>query len=632
MIVPMKKVSLAVYEKDCKNSLHKLKEAGVLHIEKKSASSDTLTKLMDRKAKVKKALAILNRYQVKKDEYPQYMPTSDKDLVSHILGLMEEKKTLQDQLIYNARERKRVEAWGDFDINSLSYLEKNGISLIPYELTRKVYDTLKTDVKLIIIDKEKLKVRAFAVGEKLAGQTPFVFTPQSLTRLDERIEYIRKRINEIETDLTNLAYRGKAIEDEDNQLPDDISYETAMAGMETWDNVSAICWVSGYVPANKIDVLKRLATQYCWALICQDPGPGDRPPTLIENNAFVRIINPVFSLIGTVPGYREIDISCSFLIFFSIFFAMLIGDAGYGVLLLSIAIIAGYLITKKAGKTPDLVKLLIVLSSCTIIWGCITGSWFAIPHEKLPVFLSALIVQPFNDSGPLEQFPLFLADLFKLPVDVPSGPLKTQWNTQFLCFTIAVIHLGFARFSCFVRQLPSLAAIAQFGWFLLMLGLYLLVLNMLLGVALPPFALYLIGIGLGINIIFAEQNGGNFFKNILKSFSNIISIFLKAISGFADIISYIRLFAVGMAGAMIAQTFNTMAIGGGLGELGLVFVLKLVGAVLILAVGHGLNLIMGALSIIVHGVRLNLLEYAGNHLGIEWSGYVYKPFASTKAN
>jgi len=153
---------------------------------------------------------------------------------------------------------------------------------------------------------------------------------------------------------------------------------------------------------------------------------------------------------------------------------------------------------------------------------------------------------------------------------------------------------------------------------------------MLLGIPMPPFALYLIIFGVALNLIFAEQKGGNFFVNLGKGFGNFFSLFLKAVGCFADIISYIRLFAVGLAGAMIAQIFNDMAIGDGFGSFGLAFILKVVSMVLILAVGHGLNLVLTALSVIVHGVRLNLLEYAGNHLEMEWSGYSYNPFSSKR--
>ena len=108
------------------------------------------------------------------------------------------------------------------------------------------------------------------------------------------------------------------------------------------------------------------------------------------------------------------------------------------------------------------------------------------------------------------------------------------------------------------------------------------------------------------------------------SFSTV----LKIVGCFGDIISYIRLFAVGLAGAMVVQLINSMAIPAeGLGSFGLDFILKLISTTLILAIGHSLQLAMGLLSVIVHGLRLNLMEYAANHLGMMWSGYEYDPFA-----
>jgi V/A-type H+-transporting ATPase subunit I len=160
----------------------------------------------------------------------------------------------------------------------------------------------------------------------------------------------------------------------------------------------------------------------------------------------------------------------------------------------------------------------------------------------------------------------------------------------------------------------------------MMIGLYFLVLYMILQVALPGFATYFIGAGLVLYFVFTEQKGGNFFANIGKAFANFLPTFLNAVSSFADIISYIRLFAVGLAGSAIANSFNSMAFGVGVEGSAAAVCLKILAAIFILVFGHSLNIVMNALSVIVHGVRLNLLEYAGNHLGMEWSGYAYTPF------
>jgi V/A-type H+-transporting ATPase subunit I len=630
----MKKVSLVVLERECEASLEKLREAGLVHLEKKSVSSEILLKFLDQRSRLRKASGLVRRYPVPKTAALSDDKTADppaEDLVRKILGLGDEKKVLQEQLTQLAKERRRLEAWGDFDPESFQELAGLGLRLVPYELPWKIYDTLGEETKVFVISRDKRGVRLIALDAEIPGAVPFQLPAQSLGGIDERVDYIRKRVEEIEGELAECAHNTGILETALARLGTEIEFETARAGRETLEEVpaeAAVSWLSGFVPADRLGVLKRVAAENSWAVIAGDPAPGDKPPTLVRNNAAVRIIQPLFSFLGTVPGYREYDISLSYLVFFCLFFAMIFGDAAYGALLFIASFALGLVFRKKSGKFPDAAKLFMLLSFCTVVWGALTGSWFALPVDKLPRALASLIIPPFNNSGPLAAFPVFLQRLFRLPGEVPLDDLKTRWNIQFLCFTVGAAQLIWGRSKNIRKLLPSLTALAQAGWLIMMLGLYFLVLFMLLKMALPSFAVYMIGGGLGLYFIFAEQSGGNFFKNIGKSFANFLSIFLNAVGSFADIISYIRLFAVGLAGSIIAQSFNSMAIPPeGFGEAGLGFALRLFAAVLILLFGHALNIVMNALSVIVHGVRLNLLEYAGNHLGMEWSGYAYNPFA-----
>jgi V/A-type H+-transporting ATPase subunit I len=131
-------------------------------------------------------------------------------------------------------------------------------------------------------------------------------------------------------------------------------------------------------------------------------------------------------------------------------------------------------------------------------------------------------------------------------------------------------------------------------------------------------------VGFILNFLFANwESGMGFFrglvKSVLGSLANIVSVFLGVVNVFADIVSYIRLWAVGRAGLAISQTINNM-VGPLLGKLSLF----LIGAFILVA-GHGINILLSVLSVIVHGVRLNMLEFSG-HLGMEWSGFSYDPF------
>ncbi|MDR0643832.1 MAG: hypothetical protein LBG05_02800 [Treponema sp.] len=628
MIVPMKKVSVilacAAQEKIEKN-LEKIRELGVIHIEKKTVSSENLTKALDQKSKAETALGILRTYKTAKNATQN---VAEKDIAVRVLGLVERRKTLQEQKAFLLKEMNRIEKWGSFSPSALKELAESGVVLIPYELTNKAYAALveQKNESFIVLAKDKTGVRGIAVGNGIVGETPFTLPDSSLAELNDKASRIAEELGAIEADLQKLADSKSMIEAELKVLGKTIEFETASAGLEK-TSLSAdfsVSLLSGWSPVETVGALKRASAENGWALAVDDPAEEDKPPTLVRNNAFVRLIAPLFGFLGTVPGYREYDISFSYLLFFCLFFAMIFGDAAYGALIFTIVFCIGVNYKKKTGKVPDAVKLFGLLSLCTIVWGALNGAWFAIPYENLPPILQTLVIPQFNSDVPLSPFPGVLQKLFQIPADQPANP--AYWNVQFLCFTVALIQLVWAHIKNIKKLLPSPVAIAQAGWLVMMIGLYFLVLSMLLQVKLPEFAMYFIGVGLGTYFIFAEQKGGNPLANVGKSFANFLPTFLNAVSSFADIISYIRLFAVGLAGTSIAQSFNSMAVGNGIEGSVLSVVLKIFAAVLILAFGHGLNIVMNALSVIVHGVRLNLLEYAGNHLSMEWSGYAYKPF------
>ena len=105
------------------------------------------------------------------------------------------------------------------------------------------------------------------------------------------------------------------------------------------DEDDAITLITGYVPEDRSEDVKALAKANGWAYLVDDVSDEDNPPTKLRYKGLVRIIQPIYDILGTVPGYREYDISSWFLLFFSVFFAMIIGDAGYGLIFLIIAIV-----------------------------------------------------------------------------------------------------------------------------------------------------------------------------------------------------------------------------------------------------------------------------------------------------
>jgi len=220
---------------------------------------------------------------------------------------------------------------------------------------------------------------------------------------------------------------------------------------------------------------------------------------------------------------------------------------------------------------------------------------------------------------------------FYTPAGEYYKDLRGQDVIMLLCFIIAIFHLTVAQVWNLLRALAqhSLEALGQVGWMFINFGLFYLVLDMVASLNLDQalgagglvanISVNLIIAGLALIVLFGSQKPrGNFFKGLLGGLGNLPSTILGSISAFGDIISYVRLFAMGLAGAEIAKAFNNMA-----GDLlsGNTFIF----GVLILLIGHAFNFVLSSLGVLVHGIRLNMLEFSGR-LGIQWSGQEYNPF------
>ena len=277
---------------------------------------------------------------------------------------------------------------------------------------------------------------------------------------------------------------------------------------------------------------------------------------------------------------------------------MIIGDAGYGIVFLIAAIVMHI----KNRKASDINILLYVLSFTTIIWGALTGTYFG--SEAI------LLKFPFLQK-------LILPAVTNFP-DVVG--VDSDWAQNMLmkfCFILGAVQLSLACVLNIIHKVPrkDLSWVADLGWLIDIVLLYLLVLYLVIGAA-CPFRLVVIGVATGFVLVccFSGQAPGiPFVKGLLAGLGGFFTTFLNTVSCMSNIMSYIRLFAVGMASLAIAQSFNDM--GAGFMPIGVVVII----------LGHVLNIVMGLLSVIVHGVRLNLLEFSGQ-LGIEWSGYEYDPF------
>jgi V/A-type H+-transporting ATPase subunit I len=610
----MKKISLVVMDKSREASLEELRDLGVVHLEKRDVSSARLSFLLERKSRAETALGILQSYAVKgaSNGSPKKSGVSPdpEGFVGKVLVLSEEKKSLQEQAAWNSRERSRIEKWGDFAPRLLTELAEQGIPLIPYELSHKAYESLGKDERVILLGKDKTAVYCVALQPLSGEAAPWLPPEKSLSDMAEAGANIQGRLAEIEAEFRGLAPQKEVISRGLETLASDLEFETARAGMDQLEGAPAgltVSWITGFIPREDLGLLKRAAAENSWAFVAADPGPDDPVPTKLKNNKFASLIYPLTDFLEVVPGYHEIDISGWFLFFFIIFFGMIFGDAGYGALLLLGSLI-GIIKTAKKGVPPAF-KLFLLLGISNFVWGVLTCSWFGIEDvSALPALLRSISLPLISNVTAAQS---------------PRDSSIVQQNLMIFCFTLALLQLSIGHILAIIKG-KTLKALADIGSIAMVVGMYCIVLALIASneyrsIPLLMPAVYLFGGGFLLNFLFANYEG-NFGLSVLESLKNIISVILGIANVFSDIMSYIRLWAVGLAGAAIASTVNAMA-----GPLFGHFILFVFGVVL-LVFGHGLNLVLNVLSVLVHGVRLNTLEFSG-HVGLTWSGYAYRPFA-----
>ena len=642
MIVPMKKVSFVVTNDSKKDALKKLRTLGVVHLEQIYGSSEKLSQLKQTYSQLEEVLMLLSeiKYDKKSIEQKKLSSSNVVEKVTQIIELNETKKNYVEELSTASRELERLAAWGGFNPDDFSYLAGKGINLIPFECSTDSYKKIPEDVNYVYVNSDKTQVRFLVISEdgtkpeSLTSEYLQVLNPEmSTAELSESCVKYRKEISSIEKEIQKNVCYIQSIKDTMKVFAKDIEFENAYSGMATdaeEGTEATLAWLTGYVPADELSIVQKAAKENHWACLADDPAEEDEVPTKLQNNKFVSLIYPVSDFLGTVPGYREYDISSWFLLFFCVFFGMIFGDGGYGLLLVGTAL--GMFLSNivKRKSVPAPLYLLLLLGLSTTMWGALTCNWFGLKPELLPETLKPILFSlDWN----------YISNASSLPTN-----LVTE-NLQIFCFSLALIHLSIAHLMAIAKNIKSPKFLGDLGSLLLLWGIFYLVLNMVVnGVRFPfdldiadvPLALGsnvefaktgisistvmfpLIGIGFVLNFVFANYNG-SVIESVKESCVNIISVLLGVVNVFSDIVSYIRLWAVGLAGAAIAQTVNEMA-GPTLGGF-LIFA-----GILLLVFGHGLNMVLNVLSVIVHGVRLNTLEFS-SHLGMSWSGFSYKPFA-----
>ena len=532
------------------------------------------------------------------------------------------------------KEILSIDPWGNFTPDNIIRLQEIGINIKFYSLNKSKFEKMDKDnlrieiisqvkniVYFVIIYREDEEIKHINANEE---KIPI----KELNSLKKQLDDLLIEIKNKENSLAEYTTYMDVINEELLRTEDQLSYFITDASLVP-EVEGKVLIIIGWIPKKKQEAVKNFLKKEDVYYLIENPKRTDNIPILLKNNFFARLFEPITKM-HSLPNYFEVDPTPFFAPFFAAFFGLCLADVGYGLILL-VAILAALIFVKNK-KIKPIILLGLVISITTIAGGFILDTFFGTKISEssiLPAALKKGII--YSDMYEAMGFALIL------------GILQV-----FLGFILQAVN-RYKRYGFFGFFQP-------FSVILLISGLIIIVMPFLagiLGTKLPDLNSGPIKIGYWISLIPDEKLFGfNRYAMILcitgllllLLFNNLESrIFFRPLRGLwelygiitgvpGDILSYIRLFALGLAGALLGNAFNKIAFM--LKDAIPILPLAYLGMALIMIVGHGLNMALAALSAFVHPLRLILLEFYKS-VGFEGGGLAYSPFKNrilTKKN
>ena len=615
MISKMNKLSFLIYHKEYEMFLEKLRELGVVHVEKRQgAEMDANLQAFMQKRTAYQSLLKSMTLAAASFEGKATAPTemTIEGVVDSYETQQEHIQSLNMQLPVLDKEIDAMEVWGEFDWNVIEKLKANGWQMQFYCCPEKLFDETWTD-----------EYNATIINRK-GGQCYFVTVNQMPVELEaETVRLPKQRLSELVREQEELkAAIQKANADLDlfciNHIP---VVEKALETLESDINLmeveqlggermaeGAIVMMEGWVPVeNDAEVRKMLDESGVYYEI-RPAEKEDNAPIKLKNGKISRLFEVLTKMYG-MPDYGEFDPTPLFAPFYALFFGMCVGDAGYGLLL----VVLGFYLKKKLSKSmAGMMNLLITLGAATTVVGAVFNTFFgaSLTDLNLPEWMNSLVISGKWDGTSYDK-------------------------TMVIALLVGMFHICFAmtvKAICSTARYGFKNALSDWGWWLLVGGSVVVATLNYLGVMdMDMSKMAFIGIGgvSAIGIYLLNNIRRNVFANIG---AGLWDTYNMATGLMGDLLSYLRLYALGLAGGMLGGVFNTlgMQLRDTLGD----FLFGIPGWIcfgLIFVAGHGLNIALSCLSGYVHSIRLTFVEYFKNS-GYDGKGVEYKPFSSKKKN
>lgn len=578
MITQMKKYTFLVFHRDYESFLQQIRDLGVLHITEKAtglADDEQLQQSLQRIDEIKRIIR-------------QGAPDQ----------LIQEKAAIQQRIQDTMKEAQRMHIWGDFSREQLTALTQAGYQLRYYKCAKSSFQE-EWGVMVAEQSGSVYFVQVSREGEELIDlselATPIVLNEKSENDLLKDVEGLngllaaaQARIDAWQT--TSLPELKAEMEEVRRQI------DWRKVNLNTGDIADgALKLLEGFCPIDQEAALNALLKSQDVYYEETDPTEEDKTPIKLRNNKFFQMFECLTGMYGW-PNYNEFDPTPILGPFFLLFFAFCMGDSGYGLVLT----LVGILIAKgklKIDMFDGLGPIITALGVGTTVIGFFLGTFFGMNLAELIPSMSGI----------------FLNGKF----------MDTNFDFQMvLALGIGIFHICLAmviKAICYTKQSGFANNLGTWGWTLLIVGGVLaLSIGMLMALPMETITLILIIIG-GISAI------GIFFLNdihrnpVLNVFSGLLATYNTASGLLGDVLSYVRLYALGLAGGMLGAAFNTLGLMTKEAPLGWIWF------ILIVVIGHTLNLALASLGAFVHPLRLSFVEYFKN-VGYEGKGKKYEPF------
>lgn len=586
MITQMKKYTFLVFHREYEVFLEQLREVGVVHVTEKAAGVAEDAHLQELLAKADNARKLI----------AQGAPDQ----------LLQEKAALESRIAATQKEVNKMAIWGDFSAERIAQLKEAGYTLRYFTCPKKLF---QEEWGIVVAEQGATVyfVQVTSSGDEAKGERIEAGICQEQYLNEKSAADLQKDVEGLNGLLVAQNARIElwakenipALENELNELQQQIDWKRVTLNTAS-EADGSLKVLEGFCPIDQVAALDAMLQKQEVYYQAEDPTPEDNTPIKLRNNKFTQLFESLTGMYGW-PNYGEFDPTPILAPFFLLFFAMCMGDCGYGILL----IIIGLLIAKKKlniAMFEGLGPIITVLGVGTTVVGFFLGTFMGIDlynAEWVPQALKNVMIK---------------------------GNVMGYDIQMVLAICIGVFHICLAmvvKAICYTKQFGFKENIATWGWLLLVVGGLIVA---ILGLTVLPenvfkWALIAVGAVSALAIYIFNTPGRNPLINIG---AGLWDTYNMATGILGDVLSYIRLYALGLAGGMLGAAFNNLGlmVMGGTTE-GATW--QWLPFVLILILGHVLNLAMSALGAFVHPLRLSFVEYFKN-AGYEGKGTLYQPF------